>query len=781
MKRFLFFILYFSIVLCQGFPEWALEQPMETHPIMELTDWEIFDGEVELEKANNFKDNNGWDAWTLNTKWWSRLDLKDEFKVKWWRRTVSIPKSFKGKDVFLELNVDDRGTVYYNGEKLMDVSQKSGKILIIKNAKGNETFSLVVRGQHTGYYGQFYHADLLAYPRGYAEFYKAFQNIQILKPSSNGISITQAKWKMMATDTASQPSFDDSKWEFRNISGSWKGEYKHVWYRMNFVIPDIIDNVEVINSRLFINAYTNDKGEIWYKGEKLHEFRDSSGNVLFEVNGRPGETVSFAIKAINERNVGELRYVRIVSGEAIKLTELFNAMTKKLERWDRYFQRHPSPNTKWLSEATQILKTTVQSDHILEVKLSQLEIKMNSLNKQLISQPTFVVPPYLQNVQDDGITIMWETALPSLGAVIFGETEINQVIHGQYSPSTIHEITLVGLDKNTHYNYRAISGEMASPKQKFRTKKLDDAPFSFSVYGDNRSYPKVAENVVKMMTRENIDFICSVGDVVTRGINLSEWVDEYLYPLRWIGGQIPSYISIGNHEYGGYWALGEVYPFEQRVNHPTTSTGSTEYWYSFDYGNAHFVFIDPNKGDGPKGHRIPPGSQQYEWLKNDLEAARKTAKWTFVFFHQPPYSECWSGGYYDGEYYLRKEIVPLMELNGVDIVFSGHTHDYERGLPHPPYDPETGSGNNAAYIVTGGAGSFLDNHKYKEWEQIDIPDHPARPESNESDEGKYYEYHYIVIDIDGDELKVTTQKMNGDGSYGGVMDSFELHYNTSNK
>ena len=59
MKRFLFFILYFSIVLCQGFPEWALEQPMETHPIMELTDWEIFDGEVELEKANNFKDNNG--------------------------------------------------------------------------------------------------------------------------------------------------------------------------------------------------------------------------------------------------------------------------------------------------------------------------------------------------------------------------------------------------------------------------------------------------------------------------------------------------------------------------------------------------------------------------------------------------------------------------------------------------------------------------------------------------------------------------------------------------
>ncbi len=781
MNRILFLIPFFSIGICQGIPGWEIEQPLEPHPLLELTDWDIYDGEIEFEKAIDFQNNSGWTSWRLNTKWWDRLDLKDEFKVKWWRRNVSIPESFKGKDVFLELKVDDKGTVYYNGNKLMDVSQKSGKILIIENAKGNETFSLVVRGQHTGYYGQFYQADVVAYPKGYGAFYETLQSIQKLKPSTQGVSIQEAKWKMMADDEASQPNFDDSTWESRKVSGSWKGEYKHGWYRLEVILPDEIDSFPVKNSRLYINAYTNDKGEIWYQGQKLHEFRDNSGNVLFETNASPSDKISFAIKAINERNVGELRYVRIISGQALKLAESFNAMVKKIERWDRYYQRHPSPDSNLLSEATRILMESVTSDKALELKLNRLDIQMKALNKKLVLQPVFVVQPYLQNVQDDGITIMWETAIPSFGTVVFGDSELDRVIHGQYSPSTTHEITLVGLDKNTHYNYRVVSGNMASPVQQFRTKKPEDAPFSFSVYGDNRSYPKVAENVVKMMTQENIDFICSVGDVVTRGINLSEWVDEYLYPLRWIGGQIPSYISIGNHEYGGYWALGEVYPFEQRVNHPLSSTGSTEYWYSFDYGNAHFVFIDPNKGDGPKGHRIPPGSQQYEWLKNDLESARNKSKWTFVFFHQPPYSECWSGGYYDGEYYIRKEIVPLMELNGVDIVFGGHTHDYERGLPHPPYDPETGSGNNAAYIVTGGAGSFLDNHKYKEWEQIDIPAHPARPDSDESDEGKYYEYHYIVIDIDGDELKVTTQKMNGDGTYGGVMDSFELHFDTSNK
>ena len=573
MKNIIYIILFISSLFGQGIPEWGKEQNHEPHPILELIDWDVHHGETTLNKAQNFKITNEWNPWTLNTKWW------DKYKTKWWRRHVIIPESFKGKDVFLELKVDDKGTVYLDGKKLMDVTQRSGKIMIIENASGNESFSLIIRGEHTGYYGQFYQADIVAYPRGYSDFYSAMNNVQALKPSLNGIRVQDAKWKMMANDDASQPQFDDSQWNQRKISGSWKGEYKHAWYRLNVKLPATIDGFSISNSRLYIHAYTNDKGELWYQGEKLHEFRDSSGNILFEINASEHDVVSFSIKAMNEQNVGELKDVRILSGQAIKLAESFDLMVKKLERWDRYYQRHPSPNTDWLSEATLALNKAFSSKKPLEVKLNQLDIQMNWLNKKLSTEPVFVVPPYLQNVQNDGITIMWETALPSFGAIVYGEDALNHVIHGQYSHSTIHEITLVGLEKNTHYNYRVVSGTMASPLQNFRTKKLDNAPFAFSVYGDNRSYPRVAENVVKMMTRENIDFICSVGDVVTTGIHLSQWVDEYLYPLRWLGGQIPSYISIGNHEYGGYWALGKVYPFEERVNHPLTATGSTEYWY----------------------------------------------------------------------------------------------------------------------------------------------------------------------------------------------------------
>ena len=171
---------------------------------------------------------------------------------------------------------------------------------------------------------------------------------------------------------------------------------------------------------------------------------------------------------------------------------------------------------------------------------------------------------------------------------------------------------------------------------------------------------------------------------------------------------------------------------------------------------------------------INPDDPQLAWIKDDLEKAQKTAEWILVFIHAPPYSEGWSGGFYNGEPPIRNSLVPILERSGVDIVFAGHTHDYERGLPHAPFDPITGSGNNAAYIITGGGGSSLDNHKYYEWDKIDIPDHPAVPDSNETDEGEYYKYHYITVDIDGKNLDFKAKEVLPDGRNAGVFDRFKL-------
>jgi hypothetical protein len=61
-----------------------------------------------------------------------------------------------------------------------------------------------------------------------------------------------------------------------------------------------------------------------------------------------------------------------------------------------------------------------------------------------------------------------------------------------------------------------------------------------------------------------------------------------------------------------------------------------------------------------------------QWAEEDL--AKSDARWKFVFFHRPPYT----GGTHTGDERVQAAIVPLLEKAGVDVVFAGHSHVYER-------------------------------------------------------------------------------------------------------
>jgi 3',5'-cyclic AMP phosphodiesterase CpdA len=113
-----------------------------------------------------------------------------------------------------------------------------------------------------------------------------------------------------------------------------------------------------------------------------------------------------------------------------------------------------------------------------------------------------------------------------------------------------------------------------------------------------------------------------------------------------------------------------------------------ERWYSFDYGNAHFVGLEV---DGYAS--TAPGSAQMLWLANDLAQTRQ--RWKVVFFHAPFYSSGAHGG--DPQVpQLRAALEPLFIQHGVDLVFNGHDHDYERSVAH-----------GVVYIVAGGGGAPL--------------------------------------------------------------------------
>ncbi len=99
-------------------------------------------------------------------------------------------------------------------------------------------------------------------------------------------------------------------------------------------------------------------------------------------------------------------------------------------------------------------------------------------------------------------------------------------------------------------------------------------------------------------------------------------------------------------------------------------------YYAFDWGPGRFVALDTNQMFPiPGAPRISPGSEQRRWLEREL--ASSSARWKIVFLHIGPYSS----GMHGGSAELAEWIAPLFEKHGVDVVFAGHDHSYERTAP----------------------------------------------------------------------------------------------------
>ena len=91
--------------------------------------------------------------------------------------------------------------------------------------------------------------------------------------------------------------------------------------------------------------------------------------------------------------------------------------------------------------------------------------------------------------------------------------------------------------------------------------------------------------------------------------------------------------------------------------------------------------------------------EQIEWLENDL-AEHQDAEWKFVFLHKPPFSS--GGQYYVKDRIKLKEIlVPIFDRFGVEMVFAGHDHNYERTVPIGSRDADIPT----TYVVSGNGGT----------------------------------------------------------------------------
>jgi hypothetical protein len=99
----------------------------------------------------------------------------------------------------------------------------------------------------------------------------------------------------------------------------------------------------------------------------------------------------------------------------------------------------------------------------------------------------------------------------------------------------------------------------------------------------------------------------------------------------------------------------------------------TEAYYSFNWGDTHFICLDSEGSDRS------PGGAMLTWLANDLSA--NVRPWVIAFWHHPPYSK----GSHDSDtetalVEMRQYALPVLEAGGVDLVLCGHSHAYERSF-----------------------------------------------------------------------------------------------------
>ena len=334
----------------------------------------------------------------------------------------------------------------------------------------------------------------------------------------------------------------------------------------------------------------------------------------------------------------------------------------------------------------------------------------NPPSEQAAPVPQIIAGPYLQHVTQTTLSIMWETDSPCDSKVAYGQARVlEKPKEGEPKPDapldrqavskplkTIHEITLDNLEVQTDYFYRVESSDetgqtVQSDILAFQTAVRDDSAFSFVAMGDTRTYPDRFEKICKLAWAERPNFVIHMGDVVSNGQNKQEWIDEFLAPAKILMQQVPLYVAIGNHERNADW-------YYKYVSYP-----SPENYYSFDFGNAHFTIID-NYSD------CSEGSVQYQWLLKDLASTDK--KWKFVAHHAPPFSSD-SNDYGDTARELSRRgdprtqhLIPLYEKYGVDIVWCGHIHTYERTWPI--YQGKVDQNKGVIYIQAGGGAAELE-------------------------------------------------------------------------
>lgn len=348
------------------------------------------------------------------------------------------------------------------------------------------------------------------------------------------------------------------------------------------------------------------------------------------------------------------------------------------------------------------------------------------LRLSLQAQDPFLAKPFLQlgaMPKTNRMDLVWLTPDKDARWAVEVQTQANGPWKAMDSPSfklsalpdfpkhRIYTSTLAGLKPGVVYRYRVSMDGHTIFQSEGHGLKSALQPQRIILNGDGGAGSLQQKAITFQMAKQSPDAVVVLGDIVYGRGRASEYLDHY-FPIynadtadpakgAPLLRTVPTLAALGNHDVallnaGGdrpsdglayylYWNLPMNGP-ELKVAGPNTPMIQPKFWsqflagagqrfpnmgsYSLDLGNAHWTILDSN----PYVDWADPALKA--WLEADLRRASKST-WRFVAFHHPGFNS--STAHFQDQW--MRLLSPIFEKYKVQVVFSGHVHNYQRSVP----------------------------------------------------------------------------------------------------
>jgi predicted MPP superfamily phosphohydrolase len=195
----------------------------------------------------------------------------------------------------------------------------------------------------------------------------------------------------------------------------------------------------------------------------------------------------------------------------------------------------------------------------------------------------------------------------------------------------------------------------------------------FAAIGDNGTGEVPEYDVGRQMMayhgRFPFELVIMLGDNLYGRQEARDFVAKFEEPYRpLLNAGVQFYAALGNHDN------------PSQETYPPFHMGGARY-YTYSKRNVRFFALDSNFLD----------AKQLAWIESALRQSQDD--WKICYFHHPLYSD---GKTHGSQVDLRVVLEPLFVKYGVNVVFSGHDHVYERLKPQ----------KGITYFVSGAGGQL---------------------------------------------------------------------------